>query len=214
MAKKLSAENKFTIPAKYIQKTGAFGKAWGGAKKVGGKVKEKSGYNKSKAWHKAGTDLPGWMQENQRESIIERHNDWKENRLSGFIIWIIFIIGAGGLSLVFLPLLTIFVGAIGFFWFLHLMSPPGSSSRRTVDAIIKWVIILAIISGLIFAIYMIFFTVGGQAFGAALGISGTQLKDVFQKDTAEINIVKQTLTGQYDFSQTWRSDIQKTKYEG
>src|SRR3989344_3127588 len=142
MAKNLSAKNKFTIPAKYIQKTGVFGKAWGGAKKVGGKVKEKSGYNKSKEWHKAGTDLPEWMEENQQESIKERYNDWKENRLSGFIIWIIFIISAGGLSLISLPLLSIFGGVIGFFWLLHLMSPPGSSSRRTVDAIRKWGIVL------------------------------------------------------------------------
>ncbi|MBS3064478.1 MAG: hypothetical protein J4472_01575 [DPANN group archaeon] len=214
MAKKLSAENKFTIPAKYIQKTGAFGKAWGGAKKVGGKVKEKSGYNKSKAWHKAGTDLPGWMQENQRESIIERHNDWKENRLSGFIIWIIFIIGAGGLSLVFLPLLAIFVGAIGFFWLLHLMSPPGSSSRRTVDAIIKWGIVLVILGGLIFAIYMIFFTVGGSATVANFDRIVLPAKSFLQENVASQNIITSIIRGDYNFANTWRSDVQQTKYEG
>ena len=214
MAKNLSAKNKFTIPAKYIQKTGAFGKAWGGAKKVGGKVKEKSGYNKSKAWHKAGTDLPGWMQENQRESIIERHNDWKENRLSGFIIWIIFIISAGGLSLIFLPLLTIFVGVIGFFWLLHLMSPPGSSSRRTVDAIIKWGIVLVILGGLIFAIYMIFFTVGGSATVANFDRIVLPAKSFLQENVASQNIITSIIRGDYNFANTWRSDVQQTKYEG
>ena len=86
------------------------------------------------------------------------------------------------------------------------------SKRKRIRTTIVTLIIIAILvgGGFIFTT----FTPGGQAFSAALGISGTQLKDVFQKDTAEINIVKQALTGQYDFSQTWRSDTQKTKYEG
>src|SRR3989344_1093665 len=80
------------------------------------------------------------------------------------------------------------------------------SKRKRIRTTIVTLIIIAILvgGGFIFTT----FTPGGQAFSAALGISGTQLKDVFQKDTAEINIVKQALTGQYDFSQTWRSDTQ------
>ena len=86
------------------------------------------------------------------------------------------------------------------------------NKRKGIRTTIVTLIIIAILvgGGFIFTT----FTPGGQALSAALGISGTQLKDVFQKDTAEINIVKQALTGQYDFSQTWRSDTQKTKYEG
>lgn len=92
-------------------------------------------------------------------------------------------------------------------------SKTGEKSRKkSFISIIITFIILTVLIG--YAIFFLFFTHDGASTFAGLGETGTQLKNIFQKDTAEVNIVKQALTGQYDFSQTWRSDVQQTKYEG
>ncbi len=86
------------------------------------------------------------------------------------------------------------------------------SGKKNLATTIIAVIVVVVLIG--YAIFFLFFTQTGASTSAGFGEIGTQLKDVLQRDTAEINIVKQALTGQYDFSQTWRSDVQKTKYEG
>lgn len=84
--------------------------------------------------------------------------------------------------------------------------------RKGVAAKIITLVTITLLIG--YTLFILFFTQGGASTFAGLGEIGTKLKDVSRGSTAEINIVRDVLVGDYSFANTWRSDVQQTKYEG